>query len=450
MLIRFFTLFLVVFGTACNKDNDDDSTETGETAAPEPECTSEDTSACLTYEICGEGECIVGDENNDVTEAEALLWESDAAAYLQSDDDVDYFSFTAAGGEFVRVSTEAIGTDETMNTIVTVYDPNGKVHQIEDEHAAGSVSNYDTVLYTYLHMPGVWIIAVQDVDGYGSTTAQYNVKVSETGGKTQESDSLLDPGYTFEATKANTFWAVGVLLGESGDSDWIEIDLPWENCPVYVQGSQYVGGTDATATVEFFLPDGTQLNRKEGLGPEGTAMYPEVDGKKLILSASDANGGGGDNHWFFLFISIGEGGYSYTQESEPNDLLSEANSLDSTWTTNDDGAPYAYATGWGTLEWEDDEDYFYVTVEQDQYLQVWGTAGSLGSLLDAEVEVFDPNGVSLKSGTDGDDNFPDLSNIGPLDAGNYAIRVRHEDVDGSGPAWFYRFSIFQTGYTVSE
>jgi hypothetical protein len=89
-------------------------------------------------------------------------------------------------------------------------------------------------------------------------------------------------------------------------------------------------------------------------------------------------------------------------------------------------------------------------VEQDQYLQVWGTAGSLGSLLNAEVEVFDPNGVSLESGTDGDDNFPDLSNIGPLDAGNYAIRVRHEDLDGSGPAWFYRFSIFQTGYTVSE
>jgi hypothetical protein len=450
MLFRFFPLFLLFLSTGCNKDDSGKDGETGETAAPEPECSTTDESDCLSFEICDDGECVVGDHNNDVTEAQAILWESDVPGTLQNDDDVDYFSFTAAGGEFVRVSTENTGTDETMNTIVTVYDPNGKVHHVEDEHAAGSVSNYDTVLYTYLHMSGTWIIAVQDVESAGSTTAQYNVMISETGGKTQETDSLLDPGYSFDATKANTFWAVGVLLGESGDKDWIEVNLPWENCPVYVQGAQYVGGTDATATVEFYLPDGTQLNRKEGLGPDGTAMYPEVNGKKLLISASDANGGGGDNHWFFVFLSIGEGGYSYTQETEPNDLPTEANLLDSTWTTNDDGSPYAYATGWGTLEWEDDEDHFYVTVEQDQYLQVWGTAGSLGSLLNAEVEVYDPNGVSIGSGTEGDDNFPDVYNIGPLDAGNYAIRVRHEDQDGAGLAWFYRFTVFQTGYTVNE
>jgi len=450
MLFRFLPLLLLTIGTSCGKSTADKGTETGDTAPPEPECSTEDSSECLSFEICDQGECVVGDENNDVTEAQAILWDSDVPGVLQNDDDVDYFSFTAAGGEFVRVSTENIGTDESMNTIVTVYDPNGKVHQIEDEHAAGSVSNYDTVLYTYLHMPGTWLIAIQDVEGAGSTTAQYYVKLSETGGKTKESDSLLNPGYSFEATKAKTFWAVGVLLEENGDADWIEIDLPWENCPVFVQGSNYVGGTDATATVEFYLPDGTQLNRKEGLGPAGIAMYPEVNGKKLIVSAKDANDRGGDNHWFFVFLSIGEGGYSYTQETEPNDEMTDANLLDSTWTTNDDGSPYAYATGWGTLEWEDDEDHFYVNVEQDQYLHVWGTAGSVGSLLNAEVEVYDPNGQPLDSGTEGDDNFPDLSNIGPLDAGNYALRVRHEEVDGAGLAWFYRLTVFQTGYTVSE
>ena len=34
--------------------------------------------------------------------------------------------------------------------------------------------------------------------------------------------------------------------------------------------------------------------------------------------------------------------------------------------------------------------------------------------------------------------------------GNYTIRVRHENVDGAGPGWWYRFTAYQTGYTVNE
>ena len=102
------------------------------------------------------------------------------------------------------------------------------------------------------------------------------------------------------------------------------------------------------------------------------------------------------------------------------------------------------------MNWEDDQDEFYVSVDQDQYLHVWGTAGSLGSLLDAEVQVFGPDGTSLKSATEGDDNFGDVSNVGPLDAGNYAIRVLHETVDGAGPGWWYRMTAYQTSHTVNE
>ena len=132
MLIRFFTLFLVVFGTACNKDNDDDSTETGETAAPEPECTSEDTSACLTYEICGEGECIVGDENNDVTEAEALLLHAnDVVCYEEEEDgeasagliivDAIHADQRAVSGRALRAVGQGPWKDRTWQIDVTAY-----------------------------------------------------------------------------------------------------------------------------------------------------------------------------------------------------------------------------------------------------------------------------------------------------------------------------------------
>ena len=442
------TLAALFLAIGCGKSTDDAITETGEIEPPPPECLED--SQCAGYQICEEEDCVDGDRNNALEEAQTILWEMDNSGYLQTDDDVDYYAFTASGGEFVRVSTEPTGFDEEMNTIVTLYDPNGKVHHVEDEHAAGSVNTYDTVMYAYLHMGGTWVIAVQDVEGYGSSDAEYNVMVSETGGFTRETDSSMQPGATIEATKANTYWAVGVHLGEAEDKDWIEVELPWENCPVYLTGSQSVGGTDANPTVELYDSENNLLGRKEGLGPDGTAMYPEVNGKKLLIAASDSHGGGGDNHWFFVFLSIGEGGYSYDQEEEPNDSAEEANELETTWTTDDDGTPYGYALGWGTMNWEDDEDEFYVAVDQDQYLHVWGTADSLGSLLDAEVEVFGPDGTSLKSGTEGDDTFGDISNIGPLDAGNYSIRVRHETVDGAGPGWWYRMTAYQTGYTVNE
>ena len=436
---------ILFFG--CSKTSDDSSVETGDTQAPPPECLED--AQCTDTQICDEETCVAGDRNNSVEEAKSILWEMDNLGTLETAGDVDYYAFVASGGEFVRVSTEPLVEGTAMNTVVTLYDPNGKVHHVEDEHAAGSVSTYDTVLYAYLHMGGTWIAAVEDVEGYASDESRYSLVVTETGGFTRETDSMEQPGATVEATRASTYWAVGVHLGEAEDTDWIEVELPWENCPVYLAGSQTVVGTDANPTVELYDTEGNRLGRKEGLGPDGTAMYPEVNGKTLYIAASDSHGGGGENHWFFVFLSIGEGGYSYTQEEEPNDSAEEATELDTTWTTDDNGTPYGYATGWGTLNWEDDVDAFYVTVEQDQYLHIWGTSDALGSLLDSEVEVIGPDG-SLQSAAEGDDSFGDISNLGPLDAGNYTVRVRHENVDGAGPGWWYRFTAYQTGYTVNE
>ena len=72
--------------------------------------------------------------------------------------------------------------------------------------------------------------------------------------------------------------------------------------------------------------------------------------------------------------------------------------------------------------------------------------------MDADIELLGPAGESIATGTDGDDTFPDLSNIGPLDAGNYTLRVRHENpqTDAAGMGWWYRMTIYQTGYTVNE
>ena len=421
--------------------------ETGETGEAPPECLED--AQCDGFEICEIEECIVGDRDNSPDEATTLLWDNDTPGTIQEAGDVDYFTFNADGGEFVRIATATAGSELT-DTIVTLYTPSGKVHQIEDEHPVGSVLDNDTILYAYLPEGGAWFLAVEDVNGAGATNADYVVSVTEVGGASSETDSMESPAYSFEATRSNSYWAIGVVLEEDGDTDWIEVTLPWDDCPVYVYGSTYVAGTDANPTVELVNSDGETIARKEGLGPDGTAVYPEVSGGKIYIAASDSHGGGGDSHWFFVYFAIGDSGSVYELETEPNDTMEEANELEVNWTTATDGNVYGYSQGWGMMDWSDDEDWFWFQGKVDHYLQLWGSSADLGSSFGPEVTVYDPDGQEISTGSG--ESFPDASNVGPLLDGHYMIRVRNPapQEGDEGPAWYYRFTGYQTDYTVSE
>ncbi len=438
-------LAATIFGStvSCSKGGD----ETGDTSEIPPECVED--SECDGFEICEDEECIVGDRDNSPEDATSLLWDNETSGTIQEPGDVDYFTFNADGGEFVRISTATSGSVLT-DTIVTLYTPSGKVHQVEDEHAAGSVLDNDTLLYAYLPESGAWFLAVEDINGAGSTNADYVVSVIEVGGASSETDSMESPAYTFDATQANSYWAIGVVLEEDGDNDWIEVGLPWDNCPIYIYGSTYTAGTDANPTVELFNAEGERLARKEGLGPDGSVVYPEVSGGKIYIAASDSHEGGGDSHWFFVYFAIGDSGSSYDQESEPNDTTEEANELEVNWTTATDGNVYGYAKGWGEMNWSDDEDWFWFQGKADHYLQLWGSSTNIGSSLGPEVTVYDPDGIEISTGSG--DSFPDANNVGPTTDGNYAIRIRNPapQEGEEGPEWYYQFTGYLTDYTVSE
>ena len=154
-------------------------------------------------------------------EAETLLWGDETTGFLQTPDDEDFYSFEAEGGEFIRITTAHIGDDEDMNTILTLYSPIGKVQQEEDEYGAGSVTTYDSIINAYLPTAGTWVVRVQDVEGGGSSTAEYELVLDEYNAHTSEEDSLESPSYTVEVSGSGSFWAVGVLLEEEGDVDYI-------------------------------------------------------------------------------------------------------------------------------------------------------------------------------------------------------------------------------------
>jgi len=446
-LVRTVTIVLLAAG--CNGkdtsgDGDTDST-TDETSPFTPDDESEcvEDSDCSSWQICEDEECASGDRNNTFEEAEAILWETGTAGYLQSNDDVDYYTFGAEGEEWIRVTTEPTGSED-MNTVLSLYDPNGKLHHTEDDFPTGPVSTYDTVLYAYLPVGGDWILAVEDRDGASGSDFAYELVVQETSAYISETDSFDDPASSVTAESSATIWTVGVLLEEAGDVDYITLNLPYDDCPVLLYGAAYDGGTDATATVELYTPGQERLLRKEGLGPEGLGLHYGVDGGQAVIAATDAFGGGGDSHWFFVYILIDDED-TYAQETEPNDFDVEASPLPAFEAYSGSGGDYLTTNIWGDMESSGDEDWYRLEVDAEadgRWLHLLGSSLRFGSLMTPAVEVYDDRGspVDAEVVIDDGDSFPDQVNIGPVSEGEvYYIRITDE-FGGSGLDYNYRIT----------
>ncbi len=423
---------------------------TVDTAPPTDDDTCETHADCAAWELCGDdGQCVAGDEDNSLETATAILWEQILTGYLQTDGDQDFYSFEAEGGEWVRIDTIAQGNTDELDTVVTLYDPIGKVHHVEDDHPSGSVTIFDTVMHTYLPDGGTWSILVEDANGVGATNSEYDLQLREITTAAEGDDSFQDPGYVLDVSKSGSIWAVGVLLEESGDEDYLQLDLPYDDCPVVLLGSQGERGSEATPTVELFADEDQILLRKEGLGLEGTAFYPEVDGGVATIVAGDADGGGSEDHWFYVYVQVYDQGYSYTEQIESNDGSDDATDVILTPDENGSGSAFEWGGIWGFIDERGDEDWFAFYAAEAWYLQVRGQTDSMGSFLVPELEVYGPSGELLTGTLDANDAFPDTWNIGPLSEGRHTVRIAAADVTEYGPEFYYSARIDVTNYEAS-
>lgn len=467
-------LVLCLALTAC-KPSDEITYGTRDTS-PDPEDTDTSTVDCSgdieceDWEICSEGQCIAGDHNNAMDEADSIDWEESVMGYLQTADDWDWFALETDGGQFARISTRPTDSktgepaaSEEMNTVVATYDAEGNLLSWEDDYpTGGSVSGYDSIVYTYFADPGTYWIAVMDQTGgfdmeeehYGSDFT-YVLTVQDYGSPPDEPDSIVTPGADREISEG-FLYPIPVLLESKGDSDFIEITLPYGDCPVLVRGSSHLDGTDATPRVRLYSAKSDLLTDQPALGTGGMAFYPDVDGGKAMIEVSDADGGGGDNHWFFAIVSADEQGYGTTVEgedvdyqvdAEPNDQLEKAQLLDQIDVETSSGSPYTAAYFWGTQDGEGDEDWYAFHAEAGSYLNAWASADYIGSLMDPAIEVYDSGGLPLTSWYDGSDSAPDLYDFPIETTGTHYLRVYDETgASKGGAAHFYRFSLFVTSF----
>ena len=442
---------------ACNGERPIDPIDTDNT----PECTEDEQ--CNAQSICDEDQtCTVGDRDNDIASATPILKTTDpednpsAEGVIQTEGDVDYYSFEALEPQWVRIQTVS-EVPEELDTVIAILDASGGVHAWIDNFGTGRINRYDSVLHAYLPTAGTWTITVQDrgtwfnldEEAYGQDL-YYQLSILDFGNTTTETDSFDLPSVDVDITSGTSIYTVGVNLKQADDSDFITIQLPYNDAPIEVYSLSELPGSDAHPRVQIRDDAGTLLSDKSEVGEEGVALYPGAQSGTYTLEVSDVFTAGSDNHWFPLYIRTRPEGEHYTLEVEPNSTRETPQALPSEALTTDSGLDYTRAWVQGTLGEDGDEDWFTFDATAGDRLTVRCDGSIFGSQGDMQMEMFNAAGTLQVRASDGTDAMPDMDNFGPVTAdATYNVRFFNENDAPYGVASFYRCVFFATTFEIN-
>lgn len=427
----------------CGGKPDSDSQQVTDTGGP---CSGDD--ACPANQICEEQACIVGDRDNAAGEATPLETDNDGnrsgAGYIEPAGDVDWYSFTSEGNQFIRIDSSVDDEDaetDALNTVVTVYDPAGVLLAQEDEHPAGNVGTYDSVVFAWLNDPGTYTFTVEDNAGRDAPGTTYIVTAKDLGAGGDEPDSIQSAGMSLTFGGADLWYSIPVVLTSAGDaSDSVLLTVPWSDTQLDFITTIGATGSDLVPQITLYNTDGDVLIDKASPTLESPATLVNSEGLTYVLKVTDAEDGSGATYWGFIFALVREEGYGNDREAETNDTLSVANELAMIDEEPDIGSWIA-GFGSGHVDTLEDVDLWKFTVDfDDPYVSVFFGAQDYGGLLDASVDLLSSTGNVVDSLPSNADD--DLWNSGPYTAGDYYVRVTSSnDNAAEGEAAFYQLAV---------
>lgn len=436
-------LFLLLY--ACEPTATDKSTE-GDADADSDSDSDADADADTDTDTDADGRA----------DASPLVFDSETDGTLDADD-VDWYSLTGVAGHPFRaqvINAEEGLAEESFDSVIAVYDADLNRIAWEDEHPAGEVSTYDTVCFGFFPADGTYYLTVQDKRTFEGTAspaddADYTLTVLESGSVPDEPDSLLaiDVGGTFE--NDNSWYGFPVLFEQAGDVDYILAGLTHDDGALAVVTAQHIEGSGAIPVIDGYNGSGEHVfSAATSAASDGRQILNTLD-NTYVIAVSSADGGGGNDHGAWVFILSTEEGYGNPRESEVNDTLEAADVLEMQDLEPSIGSWYA-GYGEGHVESEGANDYFRFDNPTDNaYISIAFGAQSYGSLLVAEVTVFDETGAEIARSTGSIGTDPDLENAGPFDAGEYWVRISplsdgESPIGGVGEAGAYRFAAHVT------
>lgn len=447
---------------AYSSEDDDDGTTTDGAA-----CT--DDTDCGAGRICEDGTCETGDRNVTPDDAEPLRFGStdDESSYvrglLQTEDDVDWYAIEADGGEFVRIATYTDEEDPTRDTVVSLYRDNGKLITYANGYAAGGgVGDADSIVYAYLSEAGTYHVKVEDDATFfgegepsGDLDYTYDLLLTEWSGVTAEPDAPEDPRAGITVASERSWSAVGVLLEEPGDTDYIAIRHDLDGYGLYIDGNYDLSGSDADPLVRLVdASSGELYAEKASNGLNGQAFFPALPAGDYRVEVSDAAGGGGPDHWLYVYTLAVEADDRFEVETESNDTATTAFSPTPEALETDSGNPYTIARVEGLADTEGDEDWLSVRSDfDDGRIVVCLNSAWYGATTSPTIELWDASGTTLL-----DDAAPDTTGSYPTTAlsnvevptGDYAVRIVHPEGAGARPSDWWRAYIYVASFEVTS
>lgn len=443
--------------TAPGTDKDGTGGDGGDdSGAGTAECT-EDTD-CESTQICEDNDCQDGDRNNGAGEAVAIVWDEGVAGEINPKGDSDYFSFIAEGGEFVRIDLvldEDIDTDETgYDGTLTLRDSAGKVvASVADFPTGARITGIDALLFAYLATAGTYTVEVEDLGTYGDSRDplggddyDFTVTLTETPAHTRETDAFDDPSISVDIAGGGTWYVVGTVLAEEGDSDWIDLSFPYGEAGLRVYSAADLDGTDAIPEVLMYSRDGALLTDMEDVGRGRYALYPAMEDAGYVIELTDANGGGGENYWYYVFFYAEDEGDAYPLEEEPNDTTETANEIAQYLSETSGGDDYTYGRIQGALDPEGDVDQFLVEGWEDGFLIACLNSTAFGGSIAPTMEIYDSAGALMAS-AEGDPDAYDgttiIENL-PVTEQDYTVVLRGAEGDIYGLSAWYMMVVYVT------
>lgn len=429
----------------------------GDGGTSAPECAED--GECADWEICEGQACVDGDRSNSAEEAVSVLWDSEAGGFLNPAGDVDWFRLAADGGEFVRIRTVHEFGEAGGDTVVTLRDDSGKILTTSDDYPTGaSTSSADSTIYAYLPAAGDYLIEVQDQGTYdgsgkdvGAPDFAYTLFVEGWGQHTEEPDDASAPGLSLDLEGASSYYAVGVALEEEGDVDAVELSHGLGEVTLWVYGILDLPGSEAEPAVRLWRDGEELLFEKQGLSGGGYAYAPFLAAGTYTLELYDADLGGGEDHWFFVFPILFDNGDSYPLEEESNDALERAQELDMNEAETGGGSAYAYGQISGHVDAVGDQDWFRVQSRPDAELVVCLSSAQGGSLVAPDLELYDAAGSLVASGEGSVSVAPNARIEGvTMGSGDYTVRVADDEGVWSGAGAFYRMVVYTADFDVGS
>lgn len=437
---------------ACSGERQTSDDTSRDTDVEPAECTEDE--ACGAYEICVANACVVGDRDDTLAEAGPIFKVSGvddpnvSKGMIHAPGDVDHYAYTATGAEWLRVwtITDDSNTDG-LDTVLSVYAPDGSLHHVMDEFGTGGVSTYDSLMNVYLPSAGTWTFKVEDKGTYyaeeverGSETFTYELGIESWSSVSTEADSAESPALTFSLANGTTIYPWGVVIDEAGDIDWTQASMPYGDAPFEIWAPGDIPGSPLRTRVTVTDAEGNAVLMKDDVGPEGIAAYFDGYETTWTLAVSDADGGGGADYWTVLYLRTRPEGYGNPREEEPNDSPDTATVLDQEeFEDGDLVTDRAYLQG-RFLE-GDPVDHYKLEVVPGGSLRVACGSDRYGAYGDVELAVLDAEGVLVTSASDGDDKAPDIEGYTVEAGGTYTLAFT-EKTGLSGVGVYYRCGVY--------